>query len=318
MIGSAAQPRHDTVLTLPTRGSNVRVSSHRGYRVQQIIVQQMIDHMKVLKLSEATIWARAEVLARLCIFTNDEPLLDVTPETLMRYQRSYAHNSPATVNIYTRHLREFYRWATASGLLRDDPSAALPVPKVHRGKPHPTLPDDMKVIFSCSRGYLRTVYILAAFAGLRCGEVCRLHSRDLYLQTDSPHALIHGKGGKERYVPLLPAVVSEIGWTKGHIIVNRSGHPMSPASLSAESSRFLTNLGLQTTLHSLRHYFGTEAYRITHDPLLVRDLMGHESVASTEIYTDSNTDRAHEKLAGLETSAERLLRPRHLAAVSGG
>lgn len=284
--------------------------------MDQQVIKQMVAHMRNAKLSEATIFARTEVLSRLGVFLDGIALLAATPERLYQYQVSYSHNAPATVNIYTRHLREFYGWAVEACLIEKSPAAGLAVPKVRRGKPHPTLPEDMQTIFSCVTGHLRTAYILAAFAGLRCGEICRLHSRDLYLDQECPTALIKGKGGKERYVPLLSPVINEIGWTKGWIIAPPRGPQFTPNRLSCDSTRFLTGLGVHTTLHSMRHYYGTETYRITHDPLLVRDLMGHESVATTEIYTESNMDGVLGKLAPLVGKAERLLRPRHLAAVS--
>lgn len=318
--GNHLQLASDTVLTRSTQSAyRPEVSSHlsRDRMDSQPAIKQMVAHMRVLKLSEITISSRLDVLYRLIAYL-EAPLLEATPAMLYSYQKTYAHLAPASVNIYTRHMREFYVWATKAGLLDVNPAIDLSVPKVHRGRPHPTLPDDMRTIFSCAQNYLRTAYILAAFAGLRCGEISRLNSRDLYLESDAPTALIRGKGGKERYVPLLAPVVAEIGYKRNWICVNSFGRQLTPKRLSAESSKFLAELGVNTTLHSLRHYFGTEAYRVTHDPLLVRDLMGHESVATTEVYTDSNMDGAHGKLVGLGNSAERLLRNRHLVAVGGG
>lgn len=67
----------------------------------------------------------------------------------------------------------------------------------------------------------------------------------------------------------------------------------------------------------VRHYFATYAARITKDPLFVRDLLGHASVATTEIYMASDMEGAHARLAGLTAQAERVLGGRQLYAVPG-
>jgi len=81
--------------------------------------------------------------------------------------------------------------------------------------------------------------------------------------------------------------------------------------MRSSSKHLLHGLGVETTLHSMRHFFGTEAVRLSHDILLVRDILGHASVDTTQIYTKSLGD-AHVQLAGL---GDGLLRPQRLRAV---
>lgn len=265
-----------------------------------------VQSMRNAKMSEITIRDRVELLTRLEEFLGI-PLLEATGDDLYRYQSTYAHLAPATVDIYTRHIRALYRWAYRTDRLATDIGEHLILPRIHRGRPHPTSFDDLRTILACAREPLRTTYILAAFAGLRCGEVCRLHSREV--DRENATALIHGKGGKQRTVPLLGPVMSEIGYRRGWIITTFHGRPVTPDRLSSDSSRFLHDLGMATTLHSMRGTFATAAARITHDPLLVRDLLGHDSVATTEIYMESSLIGAHAKLAKLEAIASGLLYP---------
>lgn len=172
------------------------------------------------------------------------------------------------------------------------------------------------MILACTTGGLRRAYILAAFAGLRCGEITRLQSHDL--DTAPPAtALIHGKGRKDRTVPLIPAVVDELaGWhPRGWVVTLESGRPYTPNRLSVDSTKHLHDLGVATTLHSMRATFATLAFHATRDPLFVRDLLGHSSVATTEVYTQSSLADAHQRLAGLSDQAASMLRPRRLKAI---
>jgi integrase/recombinase XerD len=164
-------------------------------------VKLYIENMRVAKLSEVTIQDRVEVLIRLEHHLKGVPLLDATTAMLYAFQVSYSHLAPATVDIYSRHVKAFYKWCRRSGLVTVDPAEDLMLPKLRKGRPHPTLHSDLATIFGCTFGPLRLAYTLAAFAGLRCGEIARLTSRDINY---GPHttALIHGKGGKERVVPL--------------------------------------------------------------------------------------------------------------------
>jgi len=272
--------------------------------------------MRILKRSEATITKRVELLDRLRAYLDTVPLLDATTEDLRGFQATYAHLAPASVDIYTRHVKAFYRWAHERGLIGTDPAAVLGVPHIGRGKPHPTRVEDLAIIFACTTGALRLAYVLAAFAGLRCGEICRLQGQDLDLAGPAT-ALVHGKGGKDRTVPLLPVVVAELlGMARrGWLVTHENGHPYRPNQLSVASTKHLHDLGIATTLHSMRAAFATLAFQATRDPLFVRDLLGHESVATTEIYTLSSLADAHTRLAGLSDQAAGLLHPRRLSAV---
>lgn len=266
--------------------------------------------MRLTNLSPVTIADRVEVLARMTKVLG-RPLLQLEADDLRHYQAErFANLAPASVNIYTRHIQAFYRWAVRRGLLEADPAAGLIVPKISRGRPHPTSPEDLKRIFACTHGDLRMAYVLAAFAGVRRGGICRLERPDLDLTPGAETALVHGKGGRDYTVPLVPAVVRELndyGLPRRGYVVTRRGRPYQVEQLSLDSTTHLRQLGIETTLHSLRHYFLTNAARLTRDPLFVRDIAGHSSVVTTEIYMETNLWGAHAKLAGMADLSSRVL-----------
>lgn len=314
MTRSASYQLHivtDKALTSTSPGDNF-ASSLGGE------MQQFITYMKTAKMSDATITKRVEIVERLRAYlaTMDVELFAATGDLLIAWQAAHAHLAPASLHIYTRHVTAFYRWANRAGHIPTDPSTALVLPILRKTVPHPTTFDDLRTIFACVTGRLRRAYVLASFAGLRCGEICRFHSGDISYDAQ-PTVLIHGKAGKERRIPLLPPVMDEIGYARGWIVTTRADRPCLPHQISGESTRFLQGLGMPTTLHSMRAAFATNAARLTHDPLLVRDLLGHESVKTTEIYMDSSLVGAHERLAGFTDLAASVLRPaRHLASVT--
>jgi integrase len=276
-------------------------------------------HMMTAKLSPVTIEDRLQLIARLAKWL-PRGLLDATPGELERFQQAFANLSRSTIDIYTRHARAFYRWALVAGLVSADPCVRMVDVKPRRGVPHPIAERDLRLVLACAPHALRTTYVLAAFAGLRAGEITRLRGEDLRLDTHQPTAIIDGKGGRERVVPLLPPVVEELhklGFPRaGHVVMQtvkpvgssvEIARPYSPNLLSIASSKFMQSVGVESTLHSLRHYFATEVVRLTRDILLVRDLLGHSSVATTQIYMASSIDGAQDRLASFASNAAELL-----------
>lgn len=266
--------------------------------------------MRTRKLSEVTITHRLELVRRLAAALPC-PLVEATPDGLARFQSRFSTLARASVDIYTRHIRAFYKWALAYGHVDVDPCGRLVAVQGRRGTPHPINHADLRTLLACARGGLRTAYILAAFAGLRCGEIARLRGEDLELDLAQPVALIHGKGDRDRVVPLLPPVVEELrrcGFPRrGHVVARDDGRPYTPDQLSTVSHRFMLSFGVRSTLHSLRHFFASEIARMTKDVLLVRDLLGHSSLQTTQIYMHSSIEGAQERLAEFSLSAADLV-----------
>jgi len=264
--------------------------------------------MEGAKLRPATIKKRLEILRRFAFYLGDTRLLEATIDDLRTFQVTYANLSPASTNIYTRHLRAFYFWAFEMDLIPSDTGARLRVPRVPRAVPHPTRTSDLRVALKCAPGHLQLPYRLAAFAGLRCGEITRLRYEHLDLDTATPVASIDGKGGKQRTVPLLEPIARDLyGHSRGWVALRADGRSWTPDSIAIESHRFLHSIGLDTTMHSMRAFFATMAARFTKDPLLVRDLLGHQSVTTTETYLEADISETHVRLSTLSDAFRDLL-----------
>lgn len=196
--------------------------------------------------------------------------------------------STETRRGYRSSLLAFFAWTHATGRTATNPALALP--KISPAKPSPRpCPDSVyaeAVKRADQRG--RLILRLAAEVGLRRAEIAVVHTRDLIDDINGYSLLVHGKGRKDRVVPLPDAIASEIrraptGWL---FPGDDHGH-LSPRWVGKLAADLLPG---EWTIHKLRHRFATRAYRGTRNLRAVQQLLGHESVATTQIYTAVDTD----------------------------
>lgn len=197
--------------------------------------------------------------------------------------------APSTKKNIRDGLTCLYRWGISTGQTTNDPVKAIPRIRVPAHQPRPTHPDFIDKAFrSCKHFNDVTMIVLALYAGLRCKEIASLHSNDIY----DGQIRVQGKGSRVRYVPvheMLEVLIPHIpaGWVfpSGR---NPTGHYL-PASISQRLGDLLGPEGPGG--HSLRHHFATELYSRTHDLILIQELLGHASIATTRIYTRGDSSR---------------------------
>jgi integrase len=254
-------------------------------------VAAYLEQLRLEGRSPATIYARRRALARLAAAL-PVPLLAATQPDLMDW-RAGLMVAAGTVLDYVTAARRFYAFAQEAGLRADNPAARLPAPRRARGLPRPIAWDDLVLALTSAPPRIRPWLVLASYCGLRAKEVALLR-RECILETlPQPLILVAAdatKGRRERTVPLCGFVLSEIplwqlprnGWAFRRYD-GSAGHN-SPAKVSQLANAHLHSAGVGATLHQCRHFFGTETYRAKKDLLLVRDLLGHADVSSTQGY----------------------------------
>lgn len=256
----------------------------------------------------ATVDARRRVLGWLIGWLGGS-LLDASPDDLRRWQRELRLRvSVSTVAIYTVHVREFYRWAALTDLIDHDPSRELIVPRVDRREPRPMPEEDLAFALRLAREPHRTWLILAAYCGLRAGEIARLRVDSLIHRHRTVMLDVDGKGGRHRVVVCPPQVQAALrpwrhGRTTGWLFLDGHGAPYSANRLSHAVGRELRRLDIPHTLHSLRHRYGTELYGEANDIVVVQRSLGHASAATTAVYVRENAVKA---AAAAERLAKRL------------
>ena len=123
---------------------------------------------------------------------------------------------------------------------------------------------------------------LAAELGLRRAEVAVTHSRDIFEDLGGHSLTAHGKGSKDRDVPLPPGLAAQLlAMPYGYLFPGNDGGHLSPRWVGKLVTLLLPD-GL--TMHTLRHRFATRAYAVDRDVFVVQELLGHASPATTRRY----------------------------------
>lgn len=191
--------------------------------------------------------------------------------------------APATKRSYRSSLAVYYGWAHRSGRISTDPTIGLPSVKTLIRCPRPASDETTLRAIARAPHRVRLMIRLQATAGLRRGEVARVHRRDLQHTPEGYSLLVTGKGGRERMVPLPLLLGSEIAEAPdGWLFPSPCGGHLTPAHVGKLIS---AALGPGVVPHQLRHRFATRAYSVSHDLLAVQQLLGHSKPETTMIYT---------------------------------
>lgn len=270
--------------------------------------------LRTANYSTKTIQDREGVLRRLAWWldqTHGVGLRHTNPVTLGEWQETINLRSLETRRAYTCHVRAFYGWMAQ--FTEVNPAVLLKPPRMPRREPRPM---DEKTVAYCLRALTepeRTWFVLGAFQGLRAGEIAALDREDIRDDGKPTLVLIHGKGAKERLIPLHPLVWELLRKHiagPGGLWRRPQGGPATGKYISERANHAFRRLGLGYTLHSCRHRAGTMAYRTSLDIRAVQELLGHESLRSTQIYTAVAPAAISRALAGIvEPLAEARKRP---------
>ncbi len=243
-------------------------------------------------LRPATVVSRRNALRRLQTALLDKystGLLEADRDQLKEWQEN-RQLTAVGMNIEVMHIACFYRWAyQEADLIEVDPATRLIRPRFLRGLPRPMAEPTLALAIDQAPPDIRLILVLAAYCGLRAGELSRLQRSD-FLDTTPPLVRVDGKGGKERMVPLSQRVLMELhaygAPSRGPLIARRDGRPggNSPARMSQMTNAYLREHGIRDTLHSCRHRFGTRVYAGMPDIRVVQELMGHSDPATTAGY----------------------------------
>lgn len=227
--------------------------------------------------------------------------------------------SPATMARKIATLRSFYKWAEKRGVADRNPMTLIRTPRQSKRLPKAvsveqverllSAPDDTDVLGARDRAMLETLYS----TGIRVSELVDLNVEDF---DETGEALrVRGKGKKERLVPLgahaLAAIVHYTRtvradkrfaplWAsedKDHILfINKHGGRISSRSVRRKLDKYLRQVGLDPSIspHTLRHSFATHLLDNGADLRSVQELLGHQSLSTTQVYTHLTTQRMRE------------------------
>jgi integrase len=245
----------------------------------RLYVDKWIDTLKAGGLSELSIDTRRRQITKLSHDLGRSPL-NVSGEDLVQWA---ANNSwkPETRKGYRNAASSFFGWLHVSGRADADVSKKLPSMKRPHAHPHPC-PDRVILVALGKANATESIMIrLGAECGLRRHEIAQVCSDDVMDDLIGQSLIVHGKGDKQRVVPLPDDLAQEILDKHGWLLPGRwSGH----VEASYVGKHIARLLGGEWTAHSLRHRYATKTYEQTHDLYLVSKLLGHESLETTQRY----------------------------------
>lgn len=202
-------------------------------------------------------------------------------------------------------IKQFFGFLILEDLLKDDPSELLEMPKIGRKLPEILTIEEIDQLIGAidlgkleghrNRAMIETLYS----CGLRVSELVNLRFSDLYFEEGFIRVI--GKGNKERLVPVSPSVEKEIGIYNDHIrrhqtiqpgnenvvFLNRRGAMLTRVMIFTIIKNLSQAIGLEKTVspHTFRHSFATHLIEGGANLRAVQDMLGHESITTTEIYT---------------------------------
>jgi integrase/recombinase XerC len=270
-----------------------------------------------------------DVLATLNPATITEAILRMDVAGIRKFLEhlSTQHYSPATMARKIATLRSFHRWLEKRGLIATNPMLMIRTPKQSKRLPKAidveqvekllAAPDDASLLGARDRAILETLYS----TGIRVSELVGINRGDI---DDTGAALIvRGKGRRERIVPLgthaLAALrhyasmldTEQAGTPNGRdtaapLFINKHGGRLSTRSVRRKVSKYLTQAGLDPNIspHTLRHSFATHLLDNGADLRSVQELLGHQSLSTTQIYTHLTTQRMRDAYDDAHPRAE--------------
>lgn len=254
-------------------------------------------------------------------------VVDATDRHLRGYlaDRVEAGISARTQRQTLAAYRAFARWAMREGLRPDDPTITIAWPKLPKTRQRPLSAAQLRQLARllisdppCRRGVSAWQYrrncraiLIMLYAALRLSEVGAL----TWDQVDLDGLLLyveHGKGDKDRVVPIHPVLAYALTQVpaaerRGPVIPARQGTAMGPRSLAHICQRWLPSIGLDdVAAHALRRTCATLMRREGADLEVVRDTLGHESLATTQIYLGPDPELLRRGVEALPSLDELL------------
>ena len=258
-------------------------------------IEGWTDTLRAAGLSAQTIKSRRYKMVHLATLLMPSGPEDVTTEQIVQ---AFARQQwkPETRKAYRNTISSFFRWLHKSGRRSDDPS--LDVPRVKKPHAHPRPCPDRYIAAAMEKATSseKLMIRLGAECGLRRGEIARVHSDDVVADSAGRSLIVRGKGDKQRIVPLPDDLAGIIMDARGYLFPGRFGGHVEESYVGDHISHLLPR---GYAAHTLRHRFATTAYAATHDLFVVAELLGHESVETTEHYVAMPDGRLREATAAV-------------------
>jgi len=273
-------------------------------------IKDFVSYLKIEKgLAENSIFAYLNDVSKLKDFSEAHSLQvgDLRFEHLKDFvQALYDLGlSPRSQSRIISGVKQFFNFLVLENELSSDPSELLEMPRIGRKLPEVLSIEEIDVLIAAidlskpeghrNKAILETLYS----CGLRVSELVDLQFEDLFF--DEGFIRVIGKGNKQRLVPVSPSVEKEIGiyneGTRKHmhilkgqesyVFLNRRGAKLTRVMIFTIIKNLAEAVGLKKNIspHTFRHSFATHLLEGGANLRAIQEMLGHESILTTEIYT---------------------------------
>lgn len=284
------------------------------YRNQTQITQvnkELVDEFETTleldrALSKNTVDAYVRDVSRLQCFCPEKTLAQITCQDISEFLvnlQNIGLSTRSSARVISG-LKTFYKHLILRKKIESNPLKLVETPKLSKKLPevleHFEIESMLENIdFSKISGERdKTVIMLMYGSGLRVSELTDLTINDLFLE-DS-FIKVRGKGGKERLVPIGSKTIKQLDYyyeryrnhiavksPKNYVILNQRGYKISRVSIFTMIKNLAAKASIHKSIspHTLRHSFATVLVEAGADLRAVQQMLGHESITTTEIYT---------------------------------
>ena len=289
---------------------------------QNQLLQKYRQYLLLEKsLSPNTLEAYLSDVSKLLSFLNDEciAIQQVTLDNLHTFAaglRDLGIAPRSQIRIISG-IKSFFKFLLIDEYISADPSEFLESPKIGRHLPDVLTVEEIDRIVKCidlsqPEGHRNKAMIETMYScGLRVSELCGLKMNDLYMEEG--FLRVTGKGSKQRLVPISPTAIKEIttyiDGTRRHIDIKpgyesflflsiRRGKPISRVMVFDIVKKLVQEAGVNKSVspHTFRHSFATHLLEGGANLRAIQCMLGHEKIATTEIYTHIDRNRLREEI----------------------
>ena len=229
----------------------------------------------------------------------------------IRLYLQFLHNKKYTNKSIARHistLKSFFKYLTQNEIIKENPCLLISNPKIEKKLPNYINYNDLEILFSIPDKNdilgLRNLLILELLysTGIRVSELVNIKLSDIDFVNN--RIIILGKGNKERYVlygkvchdllnDYLNKSRNKLNRNSEYLLLNKLGNKITDRSIRMIIDDIVKKscLKLNISPHTLRHTFATHLLNEGADLKIVQELLGHENISTTGIYTHVSNER---------------------------
>ena len=237
----------------------------------------------------------------------NKPVQNVNPDDIQAFLESRKTISKRSQARFLSSLRSFYHWLMLEGDVVSNPCDKVDYPKLGRYLPSVLSVQEVEDIIlsvplDSEKGFRdRAILEVLYGCGLRVSELIGLRVQDLFL--DEGFVRVIGKGDKQRLVPAGEMAIEALRNyldirsfpEQDFVFLNKNGGQLSRVSVfnMIKSQSLIAGVSKDISPHTFRHSFATHLIENGADLRVVQEMLGHENVMTTEIYTHLDTSTWH-------------------------